>query len=145
MCICCVVLSSDSSFETFLLDCSEDGTGEGDAMDLFTPTSVGSDLQQTICIFKFVKPFTFSLQIGQANQSKEKSIIKEKIIFHFLFKRIKSYVDYASFEDIIEYHTITVTSNPKCRQKVVKMFSFLQDVQNSHENVHENILTNFEK
>ena len=77
-----VILSSDSSFEKSLLDSSENVTGEDDAMDLFTPTSIGSDLKQAICILKFVTPFTFSLQSGQTNRSKEKGIIKEKMFFH---------------------------------------------------------------
>ena len=56
-----------------LPDSSKDVTEEGDPMDLFTWTSIGLDLQ-----------------IGQANNYKEKSIIKEKIFIHFLYKTIKT-------------------------------------------------------
>ena len=89
------------------LDFSDAVTGEDDAMDLFTPTSIGLDLQEAICILKIVTPFNFFWQRGQANKSKEKSIIQEKIFFHYLYKKIKSYVDYAYFEDTIKYHAIT--------------------------------------
>ena len=78
-------------------------------MELFTPTSIGLDLQEAICILKFVTPCNFSLKSGQANKSKEISITQEKIFFHYLYQKFKSYVDYAYFEDIIKHHTITVT------------------------------------
>ena len=84
-------------------------TGEGDTMDLFTPTSIGIDLKEAMRILKFVTLFIFSLQHGQSKKSTGKSIFQEKIFFHYLYQKIKSYVDYAYFEDIIKYHTITVT------------------------------------
>ena len=74
-------------------------TEEGDAMNLFTSNLFGPDLQQAICILKFVAPFTVYLQRGQANESKEKSIIKVKknsIIY------MKIYFDYSYFRNIIK-------------------------------------------
>ena len=61
-----------------MLDSSKNVTEGRDAMNLFTSNLFGPDLQQAKCILKFVTPLTVYLQRGQANKSKEKSIIKVK-------------------------------------------------------------------
>ena len=67
-------------------------TGEGDAIDLFTPTSVVLDLQEAIGILNIVTLRNFSLH-GQAKKFNKKRIIQEKTFFHYLYQNIKSYVD----------------------------------------------------
>ena len=67
-------------------------TGEGDAIDLFTPTSVGLDLQEAIGILNIVTLLNFSLH-GQSKKFNKKRIIQEKTFFHYLYQNIKSYVD----------------------------------------------------
>ena len=90
-----------------MLDFFEAVTGEGDAIDLFSPTSVWLDLQEAIGILKFLTLLNFSLR-GQTKKFNKKRIIQERTFFHYLYQNIKSYVDYAYFEYIIKYHTITV-------------------------------------
>ena len=86
MWICYVVLSSDSPFEESSPDFSEAVTREDDAMDLFAPTSVGLDLQEAICVLKFVTPLNFFLQSGQANKFKKKYYSRKNIFPFFISK-----------------------------------------------------------